>query len=122
MSREYSVLSRYKNPDRFIARLKHEVTLEKENTKYWISEYNRISIEFDDLRKNIFGELWFCYKADVTHSVSFIHDPLEKSQRGSVGDEVIIIGEIIEITQSPKRNDASAIFHTHTVYLKKQEM
>ena len=119
MVRSYSVNSLYKNPDKFIEKLKRNLTDKDDQISYWMSQCEELTNENRKLTDDAFGKHWFNYKEDVTHSVSFCKNPLAKSKLGSVGDQVVIVGEIIQITQLPKKNVASAVFHTHTVYLKK---
>lgn len=121
MSKSETKKSKYKNPDKYIAKLKSDLKRNESDIDYWMKEYHEACNELTKLKKETFGKLWFTYNEEVTHSVSFVHNPLEKSKLGSVGDEVVIIGNIIEITQSAKKKDASAVFHTHTVYLKKEK-
>jgi hypothetical protein len=121
MSKSFSVNSKFKNPDKLIAKLKRELKLKSDECDNWIKQFEKEVIENKELKENAFGKLWFCYKENVTHSVAFINDPLEKSSQGKVGDEVIILGKVIEITQSAEANSASAVFETHAVFLKKNE-
>lgn len=118
MSKSFSVDSKFKNPDKLIEKLKRELKLKSDECDHWLKQFEKEVIVNNDLKDNAFGKLWFYYKDNITHSVAFVNDPLEKSKQGNVGDEVIILGKVIEITQSAEANTASAVFQTHTVYLK----
>lgn len=111
---------RYKNPERYIRQLQKKLNRLQSDISSLVEENGILLKENNSLKKNVYGDLWFIYEPDVTHSVSFVNDSLEKSKLGNVGDEVVILGTITKIVQSADENEASAEFHTHTVYLKKK--
>lgn len=121
MKRAKRSTRRYKNPERYIKQLQKKLNRLQADISSLVEENDNLLKENDSLKKNAYGDLWFIYGPDVTHSVVFVHDTLEKSQLGKVGDEVVILGTVQEITQSAVENEASAVFHTHTVYLKKNK-
>lgn len=122
MSKSFSVNSKFKNPDKLIAKLKRELKIKSDECDHWMKEFEREAKNNIDLRENAFGKLWFHYKDNITLSVAFVNNPLEKSKQGKVGDEVIILGIVKELTQSAEADSASAVFQTHTVFLKNKSV
>lgn len=117
MGKVYKVVSRYKQPDKIIEKLKSQIQEQSNELNYWMKEYHKLLSENERIKENHFGEFWFNYNQNATHSVRFVNDPLDKSKEANVGDKVVITGEIIEVTQSVSKKSASAIFHTQAVYL-----
>lgn len=109
---------RYKNPERYIRQLQNKLNRLQADISSLVEENDNLLKENSSLKKNVYGDLWFIYEPDVTHSVSFVNDSLEKSKLGNVGDEIVILGTVQKIIQSADESEASAVFHTHTVFLK----
>lgn len=109
---------RYKNPERYIRQLQNKLNRLQADISSLVEENDNLLSENVILKNKVYGDLWFIYEPDVTHSVSFVNDSLEKSKLGNVGDEIVILGTVQKIIQSADEDEASAVFHTHTVYLK----
>lgn len=112
---------KYKNPERYIRQLQNKLNRLQADISSLVEENDNLLSENVILKNKVYGDLWFIYEPDVTHSVSFVNDSLEKSKLGNVGDEIVILGTVQKIIQSADENEASAVFHTHSVYLKKNK-
>lgn len=121
MGKVRNVVSRFKDPDKIIEKLKAQLLEQSNELNYWMKEYHKLLSENEQIKENHFGEFWFSYNKEATHSVRFINNPLDKSKEANVGDKVVITGEIIEVTQSVRKKSASALFHTQAVYLNRNK-
>lgn len=101
------VISKYKNPDKMIAKLKVKLESEKDSRNYWHKKY------FEELNTTtrtftrMVGRFWFSYSRGVKQAVSGL--TTTDNDKVAVGQTVFLRGKIIELIsrKSPEKNEAT---------------
>ena len=113
----HTVKSKYKNPDRLIAKLKRNADAKEFSKKYWQKEFYGKCDEVTELKKSVLGIRWFKYAEGETKSVSF--NDTGTSEPAKLGDTVFMQGKIIKLVHSSEPKESGAKFEIGDVYLKK---
>lgn len=111
-----TVKSKYKNPDKYVERLKDEISRQNSSLNYWKNEHRARMDEIKNLKDDAFGEYWFTYSdpgAELTVNLISHEDMLD---RINLGQEVICFGSIESFKRGYDKN--SAKFLIKKVYVK----
>ena len=133
------VKSKYKNPDKFIDKLKNEIKLFRKERSKLRSDRQEIQQSFNRtlnnkeekielLSKDAYGEHWISYVPDVTQSARFEgKNTVDKRRldKSYIGQELWIKAKLIKVegTRSAVENENKAVvtFELEDVYRKIKE-
>jgi len=115
------VESKYKNPDKFINKLKFELKRKDRVMDARDSEISRLIKEKESIKTNAYGKRWFTYK-DPGHEMGVNlagHDAIIQLDHLPLGTTIVCFGKVVEIIRGIKKNEASMLIND--VYLKRSE-
>lgn len=116
MKKIYKVESKYKNPDKYIEKLKNEIRLQKIWARQDAAKIQDLHNLNDQLKFSAHGKHWFSYSDGVDQVVSLSHDSLLDGIK--LGQEVWLCGKITKFTRSIDNSKSSARFSLKNVYRK----
>lgn len=121
-SKLQTVQSQYINPDKFIEKLKREISIQKRRVEYKDKFIAEINAKSDELRKNAYGKFWFDF-SDPGHELSvnltgnYVAKELENMK---IDTNVVCFGKIVGYSCS--KNGKNTVDMTiKSVYLKRAE-
>lgn len=117
--KEYTAKSKYKNPDKYIERLKREIEWKDDLVQQANDEWIKAIKERDELRDNAYGEYWFEYSDPGAEKGVNLngHSTIKMLNRIDIGDEVVMIAKVDSFTRARKGTNEANFMIKH-VYVK----
>lgn len=120
----YNVNSIYKNPDRYIERLKKEIEWGDERVAWRDEKLNRSAERVKELENKVESEKilhekahWFSYTSEEGIEINFhSSNSVDILKKIDINEEVLFIGKITEKLLSNKDNTAKFSFHSAYVH------
>lgn len=112
--KNYSVVSQYKNPDRFIERLKMQLQQSQKDVGFWMNAAAEKRKELYELRSLKKSKEWFSYEKGIEASVSFIpsESDFDIIKNAKLKQTIIGIGEIIELNHTIDKSGAKMLINS----------
>ena len=113
-----NVISKYKNPDKFIARLKEQIDSHNKVHEYSRRTINDLKDQLEKVENKAYGEFWFKLKKNDTLTID-MEDRFYMLNK-SFYNTVWISGTIIKLDYQPDANRSTVRFLLRDVYYKEK--
>ena len=121
MSKTHTVETKYKNPDKYIERLKTEIDSLQMVIADQDEQIDYAESENQKLKTDSYGNFWFSYAHPGSKlGVSLCNGNAKRQLENlKLDTQVICIGSIIDFKRSRKTDENSAHFYIKDVYLRR---
>lgn len=122
MVKVHHVESKYKNPDKYIERLKNQIAWANNNWELLRRDFLREKEKFEKLQKELLGEHWFDYRSnnrpDFGVSLGTGADYLSNV---NLEDNVIAKCKVIKIVKDSRKKEYICRFEVVSIYHKEKK-
>lgn len=116
-NKKHQTVSTYKNPDKYIERLKSELYCKQSSINRCHNTIEEKNKEIEKLKTARDGEYWFQYANCASISVNLVtDDAISMVKRFNVGTKVVCFGEVVEILQNKKEKKYTSQIEIKTVH------